>query len=207
MSKVAIEVLNLLASIEHHKRGKSVTLITLVELWRGTKAKAYTKNLNPYLLLLTGYEKGSDYKKDEAEAIVHAMLFEKILCEKKESNGSAFEANYVRRGVFAQAVQNGSRKFLGIDPLISRDNARKASQNAKKHNGIKGDDANPKKKPKHSDGTGQSSPSPSHLLVKDQTEALYNRIKRLINMCAEEVRTTTSMFMQCILRLTQSLMF
>ena len=67
MTAVAREILTLLSCLQSQKNGRGVTLLTLTELWRGTKSKAHTKFL--MLEQLTGYGNGSSYKKNDADSI------------------------------------------------------------------------------------------------------------------------------------------
>ena len=110
MTYVAREILGLLACIETQKNGRGVTLLTLSELWRGTKAKSHTKFLNTDSL--TGYGNGSKYTKHDVDSIAHAMIFESILEEISEDTVAGFAADYVRPGPKANAIISGQQQFF-----------------------------------------------------------------------------------------------
>ncbi len=110
MTGVAREILGLLSCLETQKNGRGVTLLTLSELWRGTKAKSHTKFLNTDTL--TGYGNGSKYSKHEVDTIAHSMVFENIVEEISEETGAGFAADYVRPGPKAHALVSGQHKFF-----------------------------------------------------------------------------------------------
>lgn len=110
MTCVAREILGLLTCIETQKNGRGVTLLTLSELWRGTKAKSHTKFLN--IDTLTGYGSGSKYSKHDVDSIAHAMVFESIIEEISEDTVAGFAADYVRPGPKAHAVMSGQQQFF-----------------------------------------------------------------------------------------------
>jgi superfamily II DNA helicase RecQ len=110
MTGVAREILGLLSCLETQKNGRGVTLLTLSELWRGTKAKSHTKFLNTDTL--TGYGNGSKYSKHEVDTIAHAMVFENIVEEISEETGAGFAADYVKPGPKAHALLSGQHQFF-----------------------------------------------------------------------------------------------
>ncbi len=142
MTSVAREILGLLACIETQKNGRGVTLLTLSELWRGTKAKSHTKFLN--IDTLAGYGNGSNYTKQDVDSIAHAMVFESILEEISEDTVAGFAADYVRPGPKAHAIVSGQQQFFvrfaakkALEPNDTKKKASKAStDNVPNHSSV-----------------------------------------------------------------------
>ena len=210
MTAVAREILTLLGDISVQKNGRGVTLLTLSELWRGTKAKSHTKFLNT--ATLTGYGNGSKYTKHDVDTIAHAMVFEKILEEIPEGTASGFSADYVSPGKWAQAVQNGMRQFFvrfAVKKAPEPKETKKKASKKKKNDPDDDMDTKPKakkkgkskKKSKSSDepielldsspesaaSAGTKRPNETTVLTKKHTHALLARIKKIVSMWAEEV--------------------
>eukprot|EP00804_Cyclotella_cryptica_P004283 CCRYP_013482-RD/>CCRYP_013482-RD protein AED:0.03 eAED:0.03 QI:147/1/1/1/1/1/5/481/1228 len=207
MSRVAREILELLNDIISQKRGRGVTLHQLSELWRGTKSKSHTKFL--IVESLNGYGKGSKYSKSDVDSIVHAMVFEKIIEETSEETNAGFAADYVRPGVNAPVVQNGTFQFF-VRFASHAVPAQKETKKAPKKKNTTEEYSKPKAK-KTRKSTDESSPiegespfqedmDPSALdrkfggkrpveqsiLPEKHTKALIERIKKLITFWAEE---------------------
>ena len=75
VTHVAKEVLQMIGGLD-----KSVTLIRLAALWRGTKNKVHIKGINLYDLPC--YGKGRSYSKGEADRIMRSLI-----CEKNHPGG------------------------------------------------------------------------------------------------------------------------
>jgi superfamily II DNA helicase RecQ len=208
MTNVAREILELLNDIMSQKRGRGVTLHQLSELWRGTKSKSHTKFL--FVESLNGYGKGSKYSKSHVDSIVHAMIFEKIIEETSEETNAGFAADYVRPGVKASLVQNGTFQFF-VRFATDKVPAQKEAMKAPKKKNTTEEDSKPKAK-KTRKSTDKSSPievesqyqeDMDHLAVdrkfggkrpveqsilpEKHTKALVERVKKLITFWAEEV--------------------
>ena len=104
MTHVAKEVLQMIGGLD-----KSVTVIRLAALWRGTKNKVHIKGINLYDLPC--YGKGRSYSKGEADRIMRSLICEKIIQEVSEVNFSGYSANYVKLGPNAEALQEGNLHF------------------------------------------------------------------------------------------------
>ena len=205
LTAVAREFMTLLQCVDVQKNGRGVTLHSLTELWRGTKAKAQTKFLN--LDTLTGYGNGSKFSKSEADSIAHALVYEKVLEEVSVANTQGFNSEYVRTGPRAQAVQVGSQQFTVRFPVKKAPEPKAASKKAKKDkaDGDKKPRAKKKTKKKAKKGDDSiidlaDSPEGSSvdeevgakraggrgLLPRKHTDALYAKIKKLVSMWAAE---------------------
>jgi len=206
MTAVAREVLELLSCVRTQKNGRGVTLLQLSELWRGSKAKAQTKFLN--ISTLTGYGNGSKYSKHEIDSIAHALVFENILEEIPEAVAGGFSADYVSPGPKAQATQAGSNPFFVRFPTNKAPEPKESKKKASKKKDKEADsDKKPRAKKKQSRKSEEpidllmDSPEPElsadgkigakrtnekTVLPKKHTDALLSRIKKLVNMWAEE---------------------
>ena len=212
LTAAAREILGLLSCVITQKNGRGITLLNLSELWRGTKAKAHTKFLNT--ATLTGYGNGSKYAKNEADSIAHSMVFENILEEIAEGNGSGFSADYVRPGPKAQAVQTGRHQFFVRFAVKKAPEPKETKKKTTKKTKEKDADSDKKpkakrkskKKKKNDDEASlidlQDSPESESttnekvgakraanakmVLPKKHTAALLERIKKLVNMWADE---------------------
>lgn len=199
LTAVAREILGLLSCLETQKNGRGITLVSLAELWRGTKAKNHTKFLQ--LSNLTGYGGGKNYSKHEVDTITHAMVFENILEEISSDTGSGFAADYVQRGPKAQGVLGNSYQFRVRFPVKKAPEPKeKASKKKDASDGDKKPKAKKKGKRKKDDGTDKSvvdqQDSPDSIASDEMTEGcvlpkkatidLTARIKKLIGMWAEE---------------------
>ena len=223
MTSVAREILGLLTCLETQKNGRGVTLLTLSELWRGTKAKSHTKFLNTDTL--TGYGRGSKYSKHEVDSIAHAMVFENIIEEISEDTVAGFAADYVRPGPKAHAVMTGQHSFFvrfaakkASEPNDTKKKAASketvpdqdtATSKQKRQDYYSGKDPKEKRKGVHSkksessigefrdfpeselsddrDSTAFKRTNEDTVLPKEHSDALLARIKKLVNMWAEEV--------------------
>eukprot|EP00549_Striatella_unipunctata_P001171 CAMPEP_0118677586 /NCGR_PEP_ID=MMETSP0800-20121206/2713_1 /TAXON_ID=210618 ORGANISM="Striatella unipunctata, Strain CCMP2910" /NCGR_SAMPLE_ID=MMETSP0800 /ASSEMBLY_ACC=CAM_ASM_000638 /LENGTH=539 /DNA_ID=CAMNT_0006573283 /DNA_START=376 /DNA_END=1995 /DNA_ORIENTATION=- len=204
LTQMARDILELLSDMGKQRNGRGVTLVQLVEIFRGSKSKSATKFLQPSKL--SGYGKGSQYQKSEVDRILHAMVFDKILLEVSEANGLGFHSDYVQQGERAMAIQRGEESFFVNFPRkgsrIST-NITKASehQNSTKKKSRQTPSKN-KGKPKiqafdvlmgsealdHEEDYGKRTKAQGekNVLPKKYTEELMNRIKRLVSMWADE---------------------
>lgn len=212
MTAVAREILGLLSCVQQQKNGRGITLVSLTELWRGSKAKNHTKFLRTDQL--TAYGNGKNYTKHEVDNIAHAMVFENILEEISEATGSGFSADYVQPGPKAQAIMANSPnqqffvRFAVKKAPEPKETKKKASKKKKKES----DDGDSKPKAKRkTKKSKKSSESPIDLLdspdsglasdenvgakrthnmntvlPKNHTDTLIARIKKLITMWADE---------------------
>lgn len=207
MSNIAREILQLLEGIMSQKRGRGTTIQQLSELWRGTKSKTHTKFLQTDAL--HGYGKGSKFNKNDVDTIVHAMVFEKILEEISEDSGSGFPADYVHPGSKAPQIQSGTLPFH-VRFAVAKAAAPKEKKSKKKDS-----DKKPKGKKKKSTtnhaspiqlDSSESSMTPSltdrklgskrsaenTILPAEHNKVLIERVKKLVSMMADEVRTSYS---------------
>jgi bloom syndrome protein len=202
MSNAAREILQLLESVMSEKRGKSVTLHQLSELWRGTKCKAHTKFLN--IDKLNGYGKGSKFNKNDVYTIVHAMVFEKIIEETSEETNAGFAADYVRLGSRASQVRSGTFRFQVRFAAAKAAAPKESKKSKKKDDGDKKPKARKSKKSKSNEASpievdsppddsdkkpGSKRPIEKSILPDKHSKELIERLKKLIGYWAEEVRT------------------
>jgi bloom syndrome protein len=108
-AKTILELFNSLTR-QAGRKGGGITMHQLSELFRGSKAKAITKNFN--VNGLRGYCAGSKYKKYDVDRITHEMVFENILTETSTESNIGFLVDYVSLGENAGSILNGSRKLL-----------------------------------------------------------------------------------------------
>jgi bloom syndrome protein len=109
LTDVALAIVRLFNEAANQKRGTRLTLVQLVDLYRGSKSKAATKNLDTSRL--SDYGGGSKYSKHEVDRIAHAMVFERILVESSFENKGGFLSDYVELAENAGSIQNRTRKF------------------------------------------------------------------------------------------------
>jgi bloom syndrome protein len=145
-AKVTIQ---LLGDVSNQKRGNGVTLVQLMELFRGTKSQSSTRWIN--IASLRGYGVGSKYKKHEVDRIFHAMVFDRLLQESSEQNKGGFTSDYVKLGENAAATESGRRKFF-VDfpkdspkPRHDEENKTKRTTANKKKSNTKKSSSEPKK--------------------------------------------------------------
>ena len=196
VSNTAREILQLLESVMSQKRGRGVTLHQLSELWRGTKNKTHTKFLQTEAL--NGYGKGSKFNKNDVDTIVHAMVFEKILEETSEESGSGFQADYVHPGSKAPQLQSGTFQFH-VRFAVSKATAPKEKKSKKQNDGDKKPKAKKKKSKSNEAPPNDIEPSSADkmpgnkrtaektALPTEHNKVLIDRIKKLVNIMAEEV--------------------
>ena len=109
MTEVAKQLLQMTGGLN-----RSVTLIRLTALWRGTRNKKCIQGIN--LHGLPHYGEGRSYSNDEAGSIMHSLICEKIIQEVSEVNFSGYSANYVKLGPKAKALQEGNLSFYVAFP-------------------------------------------------------------------------------------------
>ena len=202
MTSEAREVIALLDSLSHQRNGRGVTLVQLVELWRGSKSKQHTKFLNTSTLV--NYGAGTKYRRDDVDRIAHAMVFDGILEEIAESNTAGYTSDYVSPGPNANAVMNGSFTFF-VDFEAKKAavvKEKKKATSKKKDGGEKKKKAKKKTKKANSEYVIEVGDSPDSdeplssmasknkrgkgVLPANRTADLSDRIKKLVTNMAEE---------------------
>jgi bloom syndrome protein len=216
MTPVAREILGLLSSLEAQKNGRGVTLLALSELWRGTKAKSHTKFLNIDGLTGYGNgSKYSKQDIDTiTHAMVFETVLEEI-AEATVSGFAADyirpgpKSQALLAGSYQFFVRFAAKKAA---PEKKSSREKKNTQGESDNKQDNDDEAN--KKPKairkstntkkieepmdllrnspesesSADGKiGAKRTSDKSALPKKHTDALLARIKKLVNMWAEEV--------------------
>ena len=130
VTDIAKALLDLLTEVSKQKR-IGTTMTQLSDLYRGSKSQASTKFLDTNRL--RGYGSGSQYKKFEIDRIMHAMIFERLLCETSEQNKGGFTSDYVTVGENGFAVQSGQRRFhVEFPKKVARDTAAAGKENQPK---------------------------------------------------------------------------
>eukprot|EP00979_Chaetoceros_neogracilis_P016856 scaffold10038_cov267-Chaetoceros_neogracile.AAC.4 len=117
LSKEARDILQLLDEVSLMKSGRGVSLLQLSELYRGSKAKSSTKFLD--ISKLSAYGSGKKYKKADLDRVMHALVFEGLLQEISQENGSGFNSDYLQEGPKAQMLKNGQFQFFVDFPSSS----------------------------------------------------------------------------------------
>lgn len=141
LTEEALAMLQLLTEMTQQRGTRGgVTLLQLTELFRGSKSKSATKFLD--ISRLNHFGVGKKYQKKDIDRISHAMVYEKILLESSEQNGSGFNSDYVRPGIEAPKLQNRQRSFVVQFPKAASKSVSKNNKNAKEGK------ANKKKSPK-----------------------------------------------------------
>ncbi len=206
------EILQLLSSV--HSQNRNCTLLSLSELWRGSKNKQHTK----FLLTssLSGYGGGSKHSKHDVDRIMHALVFENILEEQAQQAGaSGFAADYVQPGSKAQSVLAGTSQVF-VRFARKRGPEKKATAKKKKDTATK---TKGKKKSKKSAKSADSpidlddflegNPEPAAAAANvsrqtvagvfsaEHTSALRARIQKLVAMWAAEVSPSRQIVCFC----------
>lgn len=109
LTSEAHAILQLLNELLVMKNGRGVSMSQVAELYRGSKAKSLTKFLQ--VEKLSGYGAGGHYKKADIDRIMHALVFEGVLQEISQENGSGFQSDYLQEGPRAQMLRNGQFRF------------------------------------------------------------------------------------------------
>jgi bloom syndrome protein len=109
LTEDAKTIINLHTDVSKQKRN-GTTLHQITELFRGSKSQAAVKFID--VKKLPGYGAGRNYKKFEIDKIVHALIFERTLVERGESNKGGFTTDYVYLGENALPLLNGQRRFF-----------------------------------------------------------------------------------------------
>ena len=110
LTSEAQTILRLFDGVNQQKRGHGVTLTQLTDLYRGSKSQSAVKFLDTSRL--QGYGAGSKFKKLDADRIVHAMIFDRIINESSVQNKGGFSSDYVNLGENAAATSDGRRRFM-----------------------------------------------------------------------------------------------
>ena len=111
MTEVANSILDLLEAAGRDRRKLGgVTLVQLMDLFRGSKAKSATKGFN--VSRISGYGSGAKYTKHQVERIVHAMIFKRILEETSAENNGGYFSDYVVPGENAPSLQYANEPFF-----------------------------------------------------------------------------------------------
>ena len=122
LSEEARSILQLLDELSAMRNGRGVSLLQLSELYRGSKAKQYTGFLDPSKL--SAYGAGKAYKKADLDRIFHALVFEGVLQEISQENGSGFSSDYLQEGPKAQMLKNQQFQFFVDFPSSSKAKSR-----------------------------------------------------------------------------------
>lgn len=129
MSVVAKEILRLLGEVTSQGTGRT-TLAQITELYRGSKNKQIVKNYD--LSKLSSYGAGKRFSKPDSDRMMHALVFQSILLETAEENGSGFTNDYVHRGEKANDVERGSHRFEVEFEVASKSIIAKPKKNSAK---------------------------------------------------------------------------
>jgi superfamily II DNA helicase RecQ len=216
MTPVAREILGLLSSLEAQKNGRGVTLLALSELWRGTKAKSHTKFLNIDGLTGYGngskYSKQDidtithamvfeTVLEEIAEATVSGFAADYIRPGPKSQVLLAGSYQFFVRFAAKKAAPEKKSSREKKDTLGESDNKQDNDDEAnKKPKAIRKSTItkrieepmdllrNSPESESSADGKiGAKRTSDKTALPKKHTDALLARIKKLVNMWAEEV--------------------
>ena len=109
MSDLGRTILQLLSDVQSQKNRGGVTLVTLTMLLKGSKAQTYTKFLDTSRL--RGYGAASKYSAADIERIMHSLVFQNLIIEISEENGSGFNSDYVQEGEKAPLLVRRQVKF------------------------------------------------------------------------------------------------
>jgi bloom syndrome protein len=135
LTDVAKAIVRLFNEASSQKRGTRLTLVQLVDLYRGSKSKSATKFLDTSRL--ADYGGGSKFAKHEAERVAHCMVFDRIIVETSTENRGGFNSDYVELAENANSLLNGTRRFFVNFPkriqlaLEPREKKGKASRKSK----------------------------------------------------------------------------
>lgn len=216
-----LSILNLLDDLLLQRNGHT-TLSQMTELYRGSKSKQATKFIN--VKKMSSYGSGAKYSKTDVDRIMHALVFENILEEYSETNARGFNTDFVRHGIKADSIRNGSHQFNVDFPKAAPRKSSKKKDNSlsAKEKQQKETKASPKKSsiskktmslkngkidvaniqtiddsdddefefddlPSSARKIGTKAKSPEKsILPKNHTDALIERIKKLVSLWAEE---------------------
>jgi len=216
MTPVAREILGLLSSLEAQKNGRGVTLLALSELWRGTKAKSHTKFLNIDGLTGYGngskYSKQDidtithamvfeTVLEEIAEATVSGFAADYIRPGPKSqallAGSYQFFVRFAAKKAAPEKKSSREKKNTHGESDNKQDNddeankkpkAIRKSTNTKKIEEPMDLLRNSPESESSADGKiGAKRTSDKSALPKKHTDALLARIKKLVNMWAEEV--------------------
>ena len=109
MTKVAKQLLQMTGGLN-----RSVTLIRLTALWRGTRNKKCIEGINLHRLPHCG--EGIGCSKGETDRTMHSLMHEKTIQEVSKVNLSGHAANCVKLGPNAKALKEGKLKFCVVFP-------------------------------------------------------------------------------------------
>jgi len=150
----ATTILQLLDDLMIQKNGRNATMAQVTELYRGSKSKSATKFIN--VQKIHGYGAGLKYTKADVDRITHAMVFQGIIQEISEVNGSGFNSDFLHHGKKSDAIRNGVEKFYVEFPS----SISKSTPSAKKSKGKDTSTAKKKKKTKTGSKTKPKVPKP-----------------------------------------------
>lgn len=175
LTSVAQTILRLFTDATQQKRGTRLTLVQLIDLFRGSKSQSATKFLDTGRL--QGYGAGSKYKKHEVDRMAHSMVFDRIIVEKSVENKSGFNSDYVEFAENAMAVQNGSRKFFVDFPKPAK------RADVEKENKA----AEPKStRSRKQDSTGKKKKAPAPAAKANAKKAALNMIQKPLTFTIDE---------------------
>jgi bloom syndrome protein len=118
LSEEARRILQLFDEVAVMRSGRGVSLVQVSELYRGSKAKQIVGFLDPSKL--SAYGAGKAYKKADLDRIFHALVFEGVLQEISQENGSGFSSDYLQEGPKAQMLKNQQFQFFVDFPSSSK---------------------------------------------------------------------------------------
>jgi superfamily II DNA helicase RecQ len=161
-------ILQLLEDLLQQKNGRGASMAQVAELYRGSKAKTHTKFID--VGRIPSYGAGKKFKKADVDRIMHALVFEGVLQEISQENGSGFSSDYLQFGPKGEMLRNRQYQFHVDFPS----DASKAKGNSKKKASQK-EDSTPSsksksassKKSKKSSTKKTSAKTPKTLKVKD----------------------------------------
>lgn len=107
----ALSVISILKSINN-----KITLNQLIDIYRGSKAKIYSKYEH-----VPGFSAGKYLSRSEAERILQHLVIENILQEHCVTNALGFVQTYIRLNTrVANSLQKGSKKFSISEPISTK---------------------------------------------------------------------------------------
>jgi len=122
-------ILQLLDDLLIQKNGRGATLAQVSELYRGSKAQTTIKFID--VKRIPGYGLGQKYNKTDLDRIMHAIVFEGILQEISQENGSGFTSDFLQHGPKSDMLRNHQFQFHVDFPSSSSKTKKSTSKKAK----------------------------------------------------------------------------
>ena len=110
LTNEARSILQLLDDLLVQKNGRGATMAQVTELYRGSKSKSATKYID--VKKIPSYGAGSKFSKPDTDRIMHTMVFDSILQEISEVNGSGFNSDFLHHGSKSERVRDGTYQFF-----------------------------------------------------------------------------------------------